>query len=87
LPPATALANTEALVANPRKELPHHARFLLENVIARPACALVFTHIPIAIGRAAKHVNMAHVGSLTFSPPTAFENLGSLLLGDHALHL
>jgi len=84
---ATDFPNAEPLLTDPEKDLPDHAGFFLYNVIVGTASALGFAHISIAIGRAAKHVNIADLGSLACPTPTTLQNLGPLILGDQALHL
>jgi hypothetical protein len=74
-------------VANPKKDLPHHARFFLYKVIAGTASSVVFAYIPIAIRGATQHVDVADVGRMAFAPATALQNLGPFIFGHHPLDL
>jgi hypothetical protein len=74
-------------VAHPRQDLPHPSCCLLSKVRASTASAWVFAHIPLALGRAAKYVDMAALGGMTVAPATAVQNLGPLLGGDQAVPL
>jgi hypothetical protein len=47
----------------------------------------VFADIPIPIRCPTHHSDIAHVGSMAFPAPTALQNLGPFIFGDHPLDL
>src|SRR5215467_8776487 len=84
---ATDLANRQTVAADPRKDLADHAGFVRQNLIAGLPAPLIFGHIAVPIGRAAQHIHRPDVCRVALPAPVAFDNLGALILRNHALDL
>ena len=69
------------------KDLADHAGFIRDNLIASLPAPLMLGDIAVAIGRPAQHIDRAGSGRVALAPAMAFDNLGALILGHHALHL
>jgi hypothetical protein len=85
--PTTDLANRQAVAANPGKDLADHAGFVREDLIAGLPPPFIFSHIVVPIGRAAQHIHGPNVGRMPLPTPVAFDDLGALILRNHALDL
>jgi hypothetical protein len=85
-PPAD-LTDRASLVAHPLEDLPHDPGLVRHDLIARRAAALMLVDVTVAVGRAAEHVDRAVAGGVLLAPAAALQDLGALVLGDHALDL
>ncbi len=81
------LAEARALLAYPGEDLLHHLRLLGDDLVARLAAALPAADVAVAVGRPAEHVDATALRPMALAPTAALEDLGPLVLGDHALDL
>src|SRR6516165_4063678 len=84
---ATYLTDRAPLLADPGEDLPHDASFFGHDLVSRLAAALVLADIAVAVGRAAEHVDRATARGVLLAPAAPLQDLGALVLGDHALDL
>jgi hypothetical protein len=77
----------QPIAANPLEQLLHYDRLVRDNLIGGRARAGVLGYIPISKWSAAQYVHTAAPRCVTLAAPTSFEDLGTLVLGDHPLHL
>jgi hypothetical protein len=85
-PPAD-LADRRAFLPDPGEDLAHHARLLQHDLVARLPAALGLPYISIPIWCGRQHADGTGVGGMAFAATTTLEDLGPLILRDHALHL
>jgi hypothetical protein len=83
----THVINRAASLSNPGKYLLHHAGFVKNKVKAGITTPFLLGHIAIAVGCMTEDPDASLLGSMTLTPSAAFEKLGPLIFGDHALHL
>ena len=81
------LANTQPIAPHPGKHVAPHAGFVRDNLIAGLAAARMLVDIAIALGRPTEPIHDASTGRMPFPPAVAFDHLGPLILGHHALDL
>jgi hypothetical protein len=87
LQPPADLTDRAAVAPDPGEDLPHHARLVLDDLVRRLAAALAPADVAVAVGRAAQDVHRAAARRVELAAAAALEDLGPLVLGDHALHL
>src|SRR5262249_15542706 len=83
----TDLANRQAVMADPGKDLADHAGFVREDLRAGLPTPFVLGHIAVPIGGPAEHIHHANPRGMALATPMALDDLGSLILGNHPLHL
>ncbi len=100
LPARPGLARSHALVIEPprnrpdaparrrivRIDLPHHARLGINDGIRRGR-VLTLAQVAVAVGGATQHTHFPSASPMSLAAARAFEDLGTLVLGDHALKL
>src|SRR5262249_43738174 len=84
---AADFADRAALQTDPGEELLHHPRVFLVDLVAGTAAALMFADVAVAVGRAAQDVDRPGPRRVPLAAAAAFEDLGTLVLGHHALDL
>jgi len=75
------------LLPDPGEDVAHHARFLQHDLVACLPAALGLPDIAIPIGRGRQHAHRPGVRRVPLATPTTLQDLGPLILRDHALHL
>jgi len=85
--PATDLANRQAVATDPVQHLADQTGFVWNDCIARLSTPLVLRDVAVARGRPAQHMHGTGPRRMPLATPMAFDDLGPLILGDHALHL
>jgi hypothetical protein len=83
----THLAKAQPLASHPLKHLAHYTGFVRDPLIAGLASPCMLVDIALAIGCATEHMHDTRTGRMSFAPAVAFDPLGPLVLGHHALHL
>src|SRR3954462_8610389 len=83
----TDFTNTDAIVTDPLKHQTNGRGLGFVDGIARDAAALMFADIAVAIGRPGQNTDPTFMRGVAFAAPTAFQDLGTLVFGHHALHL
>ncbi len=81
------LTDRASLLAHPLEDLPHDPRLFGHDLIARLPAALVLTDVTVAVGRAGEDVDRAAARGVLLAPAATLQDLGALVLGDHALDL
>src|SRR4051794_24703369 len=84
---AADLADGTSLLADPFEDLPYDPGLLGHDLITRLAAPLVLADVVIAVGRTGEHVDRAAPRRMLLAPAAALHDLGTLVLGDHALDL
>src|SRR3970282_913618 len=80
-------AQADTLHSHPPEYLPHGLGLLCNHLILRPAASLLFANVTIAKGCPGENPPFPGLSGMTLAASTAFQNLSSLILGDHPLHL
>src|SRR5262249_59449899 len=73
--------------AYPGKDLAAHAGFVRDDLIAGLPTPFVLGHIAVPIGGPAEPMHHANPRGMALATPMALDDLGSLILGNHPLHL
>src|SRR5258707_1313938 len=84
LEPAANLTERRPFLADPREDPPHDPSLFGDDLIPRLTAALMLADVAVAVGRTAEHVDRTVAGGVLLAPATAFHDLGTLVLGDHA---
>ena len=84
---AADLADGTPFLSHPPEDLLHDPGLFGHDLITRLAAALVLADVVIAVGRAAEHVDRAAAGRVLLAPAAPLHDLGTLVLGNHALDL
>src|SRR4051812_10172732 len=84
---AADLADRAASLPDPFEDLPDDSGLLRHDLVARLAVSVTLADVTIPIRGAAEHVDRAAAGGVLLAPAAAFQDLGPLVLGDHALDL
>jgi hypothetical protein len=87
LQPAPHLLQGAAFLSDPGEDLPHHPCLIEDDVETSGAACLLRTHQPITIRGLAEHTHPPSLGRVPLAAPTALEELGPLVFGDHPLDL
>src|SRR5262245_38179455 len=85
--PTTDLANGQAVVADPGKDLADQAGFVREDLIAGLPAPFVLGYIAVPIGGAAEHIHHPNPRGVALATSMALDDLGALILSNHPLHL
>ena len=85
--PTTDLANRQAVMTNPGKDLVDHASFVRDDLIAGLPTPFVLGHITIPIGGPTEHIHHPCPGGMALATSVALDDLGPFILSDHPLHL
>jgi hypothetical protein len=81
------LGKAAAVSADPREDLLDYPCVLGHRLKSRLTAAFTDRHIAISERRAGHHVKRPTLSSMLLPAPTPLHDLGSLILGDDALHL
>ena len=84
---ATYFAQAQPLQADPGEDEPHEPCFLRHHVEPRHATTLVLRHVAIPERGGGESAQQTRTCRVTASTPATLQNLGPLILGNHALHL
>ncbi len=79
-------ADAESRHRVPLIDVPHHTRFRLNHRV-RGRSLITLAEVAIAIRGAAQHADLTRSGAVPLPAARALEDLGPLVLGDHALKL
>jgi len=85
--PTADLADAESLHADPVEDLAHHLGLIVDDLVAGLATPDMPIKIAVAVGSAGQHIDAARAGRVFLAAPAALQDLGPLVLGDHALNL
>ena len=81
------LTDGAPFLADPLKDLPHNPGLFGQDLIACLAATLVFADVSVAVGRTAEYVDRAAACGVLLAPAATLHDLGTFVLGDHALDL
>src|SRR4051812_14442250 len=84
---AADLAQAQPLQPDPGEDLPDRGRLLGDNLEAGHAATLILGDVAVAERRGGERAEQAGARRMAAPAPTAFQNLGALVLGDHPLDL
>src|SRR5262249_20215808 len=87
LQPTTDVTDLAPLPTDPGDDLPHHLGLLRDHLIRRLAGPLAPADVAVTIGRASQDIARTPTCRVQLAPAAAFEDLGTLVLGNHALDL
>jgi hypothetical protein len=80
-------SHAEPLAPDPVEHLPDHPCLLQYDFVASLPTTSSFGHIAVAVGGLPEHTDRACQGCVALASPSAFEDLGPLVLGHHTLYL
>src|SRR5690242_3081484 len=81
-------ADGATLLADPAEDLPHHGRLFFDDLVRRfPVAAFPPADVTVAIGSTTEDVGRATPGGVQLTAATTLQDLGTLVLGNHALNL
>jgi hypothetical protein len=81
------LADRGALLPDPVEDLADHARLLEDDLVAGGPATLVLADVAVAIWRPRQDAHDAGLRAMPFATAAPLQDLGSFILGHHALHL
>jgi hypothetical protein len=81
------LRQRASLQGDPREDLPDDPYLLGDDLVADLPAPVMLGNVPISVQRVGQHADRAPAGGVTLSATAAVEDLGPLVLGDHALDL
>src|SRR4051794_28718812 len=83
----TDLADADAVTADPAEDQPDDPGLLLVDLVARAPAAVPLADVAVAVGRPREDADRALARRVPLAASAAFEDLGPLVLGHHALDL
>jgi hypothetical protein len=84
--PAGQLGDRGALVGVAAEQLGDQHSFVLDDLIRRAGMG-VFADVAVAKRGAGEHIDRSGAGAVGLATPVALQDLGLLVLGEHALEL
>jgi hypothetical protein len=69
------------------EDLTHHLGLIVDDLVAGLATPDMPVKIAVAVGSAGQHIDAARAGRVFLAAPAALQDLGPLVLRDHALDL
>ena len=81
------LPDAEPVTTDPVEDLPDHPRLFLHDLEPRNPATVLLTDVAVAVRRGAEHVHRSRERRMPLAATAPLQDLGSLILRDHALHL